>query len=147
MSVPKYARTESKLEVCVKAHELSCYTILITSNAKIFKPEFQRSLTDRITEAAIEIFTLVWSANNVLVRDREDAQTRLRLQAEAAVQCNVLLPLIEIAWKVFHLSSKRVRYWSGMVIETRNMVRAWREADAKRYREFLRGDPGETQPI
>lgn len=48
MSVPVNQRSESKLEVCVKARDLCVYTLQITANEKIFLPKFQRSITDDI---------------------------------------------------------------------------------------------------
>lgn len=45
MSVPVNERSHGKLEACVKAKELSAYTIKITANPKVFKPEYQRALT------------------------------------------------------------------------------------------------------
>ena len=77
MSVPVNERSHGKLEACVKAKELSAYTIKITANPKVFKPEYQRALTDRIVETALEVHMLSWSANNVLVNSVEDMQRRL----------------------------------------------------------------------
>lgn len=74
MSVPENSRTKSKLEVCVKAHDLCCYTLQITSNDKVFTPQFQRALTDRIVAVAIGIHTDCWNANNIYVRTEEDAK-------------------------------------------------------------------------
>lgn len=133
MSVPENSRTKSKLEVCVKAHDLCCYTLQITSNDKVFTPQFQRSLTDRIVAAAIGIHTDCWNANNIYVKTEDDVRERRRLQEEAARKCNVLLSLIDIAKPLFHLASKRVYYWGKKTVETRNLIRAWRESDAKRY--------------
>lgn len=75
MSVPENSRTKSKLEVCVKAHDLCCYTLQITANKKIFTEEYQRSLTDRIVETAIGIHCDCWNANNIYVRDKVIALT------------------------------------------------------------------------
>lgn len=133
MSVPVNERSHGKLEACVKAKELSAYTIKITANPKVFKPEYQRALTDRIVETALEVHMLSWSANNVLVNSVEDMQRRLDHQDRAADACNNLLSLIEVAKPVFHLATKRVTYWGGLAIETRKLLRAWREADRKRY--------------
>ena len=136
MSVPLNERTSGKLEVCVKAHFLCCYTLQITANDKIFDEKYKESLTDKIINAAIDIHTLVWSANNVRVNSQEDYYKRHMMQEDAAIKCNTLLSLIEIAHKMFHLSSKRVQYWSGLAIETRKLIRAWHESDAKRYIEY-----------
>ena len=97
MSVPVNQRTHGKLEACVKAHGLCCYTLQITANKKIFTPDFQDSLTNRIVEAAINIHTLCWSANNILVNSADDLKERTSYQEQEAIQCNVLLSLIEIA--------------------------------------------------
>lgn len=133
MSVPVNQRTHGKLEVCVKAHDLCCYTLQITANKKNFTQEFQESLTNRIVEAAIDIHTLCWSANNILVNSVDDLRERTMYQEKAAIKCNILLSLIDVAKRIFHLSTKRVTYWAGKTIETRNLIRAWRESDLKRY--------------
>lgn len=133
MSVPENARTKGKLEACVKAHDLACYTLQITTNKKNFPEQFQTALTDKIVSVALDIHTLAWSANNVLVNSPEDLAERLGFQERAAVACNILLSMIEVAHRVFHLPTKRVVYWSGKAIETRNLIRAWRESDRKRY--------------
>lgn len=133
MSVPVNQRTHGKLEVCVKAHDLCCYTLQITANKKNFTQEFQESLTNRIVEAAIDIHTLCWSANNILVNSVDDLRERTMYQEKAAIRCNILLSLIDVAKQIFHLSTKRVTYWADKTIETRNLIRAWRESDLKRY--------------
>ena len=133
MSVPVNQRSHGKLEACVKAHELCCYTLRITSNKKIFIADFQLALTDRINETALNIYSMCWSANNILVNSADDMNRRLDLQEQAAVSCNILLSLMDIAKSIFHLSSKRVKYWGGLTIEARNLIRAWRDSDRKRY--------------
>lgn len=133
MSVPENARTKSKLEVNVKAHDLCCYTLQITANKKIFTENYQRSLTDRIVAVAIGIHVDCWNANNIYVKCAEDYHERRRLQEEAARKCNILLSLIDIAKPLFHLASKRVYHWGKLTIEVRNLIRAWHESDAKRY--------------
>ena len=137
MSVPVPQRGQGKLEASVKALELCTYTIQITSNPNVFVEKFQKSVTDNIVDTAIKIYTICWTANNILVDSPKDLEERLYLQEQACIQCNILLALIEIAHKLFHLRSKRVTYWSKKTIEARNLSRAWREADRKRYSEKL----------
>lgn len=133
MSVPVNQRSHGKLEACVKAHDLCCYTLQITANKNVFAAQYQEALTDRIITAAIDIHTFCWNANNVLVKDSEDYRLRREYQERAAAECNILLSLIEIAKRIFHLTTKRVVYWSQRTIETRNLIRAWRDSDHKRY--------------
>lgn len=117
----------------MKAHALCCYTLQITANKKVFTVEYQEALTDKIISTAINIHTLAWTANNIRVDSHEDYVARHDLQAKAAMQCNVLLSLMDIARKMFHLSGKRIVYWGGMTVETRNLIRAWSDSDRKRY--------------
>lgn len=135
MSVPVNQRSHGKLEAAVKARDLASYTLKITANKKIFAEEYQEALTDRIIASAIAIHTKCWSANNVLVNSREDMARRLALQEEAVIECNNLLSLIELAQPVFHLTSKRVVYWSQKTIEVRGLIRGWRDSDRRRYSE------------
>lgn len=136
MTVPVNKRTHGKLEVCTKAHDLCVYTLQITKNKKIFVPEYQDVLTNKIVQLSIEIHTEVWSANNVLVQSSETLKYRRHFQDSAAIKCNLLLSLIDLAWSVFHLTGKRVAFWAGKVIETRNLIRAWSSSDAKRYKQY-----------
>ena len=133
MSVPEPRREKSKLEVCVKAHDLCCYTLQITANKKVFTEEYQRSLTDKIVAVALGIHCDCWNANNIFVKSAEEYQERRRLQEEAARKCNILLSLIDIAKKIFHLSSKRVYHWGKLTVDTRNLIRAWKDSDKKRF--------------
>lgn len=136
MSVPVNKRTQGKLEVCVQAHDLACYTLQITKNKNVFSEDYQEVLTNKIIQAALDIHLCVWSANNVLVKTPEDYQNRRQLQDTACIRCNVLLSLIDIAKSIFHLSGKRVHYWGSKVVTTRNLIRAWRESDYKRYKDI-----------
>lgn len=139
MSVPVNQRTEGKLEACLKAHDLCCYTLQITSNQKNFPEKYQHSLTDKIIDAAIEIHVLAWSANNVYVNSPEDFKNRTELQEAAAIKCNVLISLIEVAHRVYQLSGKRVYYWTSKAVDTRNLIRAWKDKDHKRYSPLYGG--------
>lgn len=133
MSVPVNKRTPGKLEVCIKSRDLAVYTLKITKNKKIFDAEYQDAIIDKIISTALNIHTFVWTANNILVNSRQDMIERLSLQDKAAVQCNILLSLIDIAKPLFHLKTKRVMYWGEQVINVRRLIRSWRNADYKRY--------------
>lgn len=133
MSVPETQRTKGKLEVITKALELATHTIQITANENVFKPEYRHAITDKIITVATDIYVDCWTANNIKVVSQTEWQARKQLQNTAARNCNVLLALMQIAQKLFHLDTKKVRYWGKLALETRNLIRAWREADQKRY--------------
>lgn len=135
MSVPVGRRGENKLATAMAAHELAVYTIKITCNANVFKQEYQAALTDDIVSAAKDIAKLTMRANNVLVKSTQLAQLRLRYQYEAANSCNDLLVLIQLAKPVYHLAGKRIKYWAGLIVNTRKLIRAWHDANAKEYKD------------
>lgn len=136
MAVRVNERSHGKLDVCVKSHDLCCYTLQITKNDKVFTPDFKEAVTDKIISLAFDIHAEVWGANNVYVNSSESFRERKRMQESAANKCNVLLSMIDISKSVFHLESKRVAYWGGKVIELRNQIREWKESDADRYKRF-----------
>lgn len=137
MSVIESNRTKTVLATSVKARELASYTIKITTNTKVFLPEYRSSLTDQIVSDAVNIYRFVWLANNIRVGNDPDMWARRsRLQVEARELCNDLLALMGIAKPLFHLRTKRIEYWTGLVIETRTMIAAWHEADTSRYKEL-----------
>ena len=72
MSVAQGERTDGKLKVLVLAMELTTYTLQITKNQKVFKPEYNTAITNDIIHAAKQIFSLAWRANNIRVVDPSD---------------------------------------------------------------------------
>lgn len=133
MSVPTGKRTEGKLEVAMRAKDLAVYTLHITDNDKNFPCIMNDGFVSEIRGLSTRIFSKVWSANNIVVTDSETFKRRSELQREACVDCNALLPLIEIACKLYHQPTKRLKYWTSKVVTVRNLIRAWRESDIKRY--------------
>ena len=136
MSVQKDKRRDGKLKLAVLARDHAKYVIQITKNPKIFLPEYNREVTNDLVKEAKDINRYLWAANNVVVNSADDYKERKRYQEKAALTCNILLADMEIAQTIFHLSSKRMRYWTGMVVEIRNRTRAWIESDATRYAKY-----------
>ena len=62
-----------------------------------------------------------------------DLHERQRLQLQAIKCMKRMLPLIDLAKKVFHLELRRVKYWGEMVINVRERTRKWMESDARRF--------------
>lgn len=139
MSVPVNARNKGKLEVFSKSLALCKYTLEITSNEKVFIPRYQAPLTSRIADAAIAIHADAWKANNIVVSSRETLEERQALQAASIAACYELLSLVDIAKPIFHLETRRVIYWTKLVLEARSLLRAWKDADAERYRKYKSG--------
>lgn len=141
MSVPVPMRSESKLEVSVRANDLTQYTLQITTNRKVFTPRYD-VLTSRIVDCAIGIGQDIWEANDIKVESPADYAVRSALQARAVRQCDVLLYLITLAKRTFHLSGRRAKHWSGLVRTVKDMAAKWRRSDAKRFGHLDVGDGG-----
>lgn len=127
------------LQACELARMLAVHTIKICKNTNIFLPEYQTALTDDLIRLSKDIFIHVWMANNIKV-DKSPQRwiERDRLQNLAANECNGLLASIALAKRLFHLKSKKVKYWGEKTIETRNKIRRWHEIDVERYGYLLK---------
>ncbi len=136
MSVPESQRGKGKFDVIINALYLAQYTITITKNKNIFLPEYQSALTDDLIRSAKDIYINAWKANNIRVTSQEDWKERKHLQELSILECNSLLATIQLAKKVFHLKSKRIKYWGELTIKARDGIRAWKESDTKRYKNI-----------
>lgn len=134
MSVPLPMRKPGELELNVKTKDLCVYTLQITANEKIFKEDY-KSFTELIRNTALQIHTLCWRANNIVVMgDPYRYRNRLQAQEDAADLCNDMYAMVEIAKPLFHLRSKRVIYWQDKIIGVRNYIRRWHDSDCKRLK-------------
>ncbi len=134
MSVPEPERHKGRLEVHVKAQALAAYTALILKNPKVFDPEIDAELINRIRGCAYDIYVKSWSANRIRAEtNATNRRMRYERQEEAILLCDELHAYIGIAKAVYHLRRKRMKYWSGMIIDVRNLLQAWKESDVERY--------------
>lgn len=136
MSVPESQRGKGKFDVIINALYLAQYTITITKNKNVFLKEYQSALTDDLIRSAKDIYINAWKANNIRVTSQEDWKERKHLQELSILECNSLLAMIQLAKKIFHLKSKRIKYWGELTIRARDGIRAWKESDTKRYKNI-----------
>ena len=138
MSVPVGERDEGRFTLETKAEYLARYTIEITANENVFLPEYRKAVTDDIITTAKNIYLGIREANDVTVRvgtvfHLEDFRERNRLQREALRNCKRLLYLIDLAHRIFHLSTKRVKFWGKIVKNVKDRVHGWIDDDMNRY--------------
>lgn len=130
-------RTKSKLEVIVKARELALYTHRILKNTKIFNPEIDELTIKHLKLASKNIYKYAYMANNIRVGNALDWVRRDNYQNIAIDCCAELLINIGLAKSLYHLRSKRVKYWSGLIVDERKLLRAWNDSDTRRYKDYL----------
>lgn len=134
MSVPVPNRGHGELEVNTKARTLTVYTLKILENEKWFTKS-QVAFITKLQDCAIEIQALCWEANEIKVNGNECRYLRrIDLQDMAAEKCNRMTMLIETAQPLFHLQTKRTRYWINLVVTLRNLIRGWRDKDVIRLK-------------
>lgn len=116
-----------------KARELATYTIQICSNTNVFNPKYA-FITQKIINVAMSIYENSWTANNIIVNNADDWLIRRKFQKTSIAKCNALLAYIDLAKKLYHLRSKRVKYWAELTLQTRSYLREWNEKDQERYK-------------
>lgn len=126
-------KSQQKLKVVTKSIELMNYTQQITSNTKVFKPEYNW-LTGVILAETINIHRLVYSANEDNLKN--EYELRSKKQKDALKLCNNLKADILVAKKTYHLRAKRVVYWTEKVNDLKTLIQNWMESDRKRYKEL-----------
>lgn len=136
MSVPKSKRSEGQLTVLVKANELATHTIKICSNEKNFPKHYRWCITNKIVDSALDINNYITMANAVFVTDKNDVALRKQFQTKAIAASYALLSMMDIAYRTFGIESKKIEYWTGLVIELQNYLRNWKKSDAERYNDI-----------
>lgn len=136
MSVPVHKRTEGKLKVLTATRALADYTLTICANEKNFPKRERWMLTDRIVTTALSILEEVDTANSIFVSTRGDYALRRKSQTLALAYTARLLGLMDLAHKRYRLSSERISYWTGLVIDSRNLIMKWRQSDKERYKNL-----------
>ncbi len=133
MSVVKSKQSVGKLVVITKSHDLAEYTLRICSNEKSFPKRYRWCLTSKIVESAMNINNYVNMANSVFVKDNNDYILRKTYQTRALAESYALLSMIDIAYKTYGLETKRIEYWTGLINEVQNLLRAWRKAEWEKH--------------
>ena len=132
-------QSKMKFDALVRAMDLADYVITITANEKVFTPNKQNALTNTIISTAVDIYIQAYNANEIRVGDsREEWERRSEKQKVAIEKCKDMLALIQLSRKVFHLTSKRIKYWGSKAKNVKDALISWHASDTKRYEDHLR---------
>ena len=139
MSVRKGNRCEGKLQVLNKARELKGYTLGIVKNEKHFPKSTRWLYASPIANEIHEACACIRRANSVYVSDditRDDEYRYRRLeQTKAHAHLDVLLDLVDDAYQAGYISGQQAEYWTGLILETDDKLKAWIKSDKERYNE------------
>lgn len=139
MSVRKGDRGEGKLQVLNKARELKGYSLGIIKNEKHFPKSTRWLYASPIANEIREACACIRRANSVYVSDdvtREDEYRYRRSgQMKAHAHLDALLDLIDDAYRAGYISGNQAEYWTGLILETDDKLKAWIKSDKDRYNE------------
>lgn len=135
MSVRANERRQGDLDVIIKAKELAVHTIRTTNNEKYFPKRYRLTIADRMVGKAIDIFTLLYEANEIYPRSREELKMRQLNQRKAMAYCRSLIAMVDICEQTFNLPPNKVSYWARLTFEVRTKTVAWFNADRERFKD------------
>lgn len=137
MSVRVNQRSQGELDVIVKAKQMAVHTIELTNNTNYFPKRYRLTVTDKIVNKAIEIFMLLYEANEIYPRNRNEFDERKHNQRKAMACCRTLVALVDIAKALFHLPADKVSHWTRLIVDVRYSAAAWYKKDQDRFsRQF-----------
>jgi hypothetical protein len=138
MSVRSGDRSQGHVQVLNSMRILEEYTFQICMNENIFPNEiglvFALQILDKCLDAGAELAD-AFHTNPILP---DDLPTRRAHQTECHSHLNSLLHLIENAWKACHIPSRRIEYWTGLVVVTEKNLDVWIASDLRRYRRLTK---------
>ena len=139
MSVRVNERSEGTLQVLRLSTELCVYTLSILKNEKVFPKSQRWLLTSKIASEAVDLMTCVRRANAVLLcpgpEGERDYRYRRAQQIEAHSHVGALLSLIDVAYQINHIEERRIRHWTGLVVDTDQKLKSWMRSDKERMKK------------
>lgn len=139
MSVRKGDRGEGKLQVLNKARELKAYSLRLVKNDKHFPKSTRWLYAAPIANEVREACICIRHANSVYVSDsvtREDEyRYRRSEQTKAHAHLDALLDLIDDAYGAGYISGDQTEFWTGLTLETDDLLKAWIKSDKERYKK------------
>jgi hypothetical protein len=123
-------KTNSELQVIVKAKELAIHTFKLTSNCNHFPKKYRFSLVDKMQNKSLDIYESLFEANRIDLSTNK--KERSELQTKAIICCDELLFYIELSMELNIIAETSVEYWSKMVADIKHMTLAWRSKDKGR---------------
>lgn len=111
------------------------YTIKVCTNEENFPKRYRWCVANEIVKSSTFIHRSIREANEIFVKDESDYLLRKELQNRALATIGGLLGDMDIAFELYGVDSRRMYYWTGLVIEVQNLVRNWKKSDEKRFKK------------
>lgn len=134
MSVRKGDRGEGKLQVLNKARELKKYSLTIVKSEKNFPKSTRWLYASPIVNEVREACICIRHANSVYVTAEDEYNYRRMEQVKAHAHLDALLDLIDDAYDAGYISGKQVEYWTGLILHTDDLLKAWIKSDKEKHK-------------
>lgn len=134
MSVRKGDRGEGKLQVLNKARELKKYCLTIVKSEKNFPKSTRWLYASPIVNEVREACICIRHANSVYVTTEDEYNYRRMEQVKAHAHLDALLDLIDDAYDAGYISGKQVEYWTGLILNTDDLLKAWIKSDKEKHK-------------
>lgn len=122
----------SELNVITKAKDLVKHTFTLTESTERYPKKFRFTLVNRLQNRAMDIYDCLVEANELDLREPEEARERGRLQAKALTHLKEFLFLLELSFEAGRINAKSLEYWSKMAFDVMYMTKAWKRRDKTR---------------
>ena len=133
MSVRKGDRGEGKLQGLNKARELKKYSLARLKNEKTFPKSTRWLYAAPIAAEVREACICIRRANATYVTCKEEYEYRHMEQVKAHAHLDALLDLIDDAYDAGYVSGDQVEYWTGLILRTDDLLKAWIRSDKQKY--------------
>lgn len=133
MSVRKGDRGEGKLQVLNKARELKKYSLTLIKSEKNFPKSTRWLYASPIVEEVRSACICIRHANSVYVSSDEEYKYRRMEQVKAHAHLDALLDLIDDAYDASYISGNQVEFWTGLILQTDDLLKAWIKSDKEKY--------------
>ena len=132
MSVRKGDRGEGKLQVLNKARELKRYSLARLKNEKTFPKSTRWLYASPIAAEVREACICIRRANATYVTCEEEHKYRHMEQVKAHAHLDAMLDLIDDAYDAGYISGGQVEYWTGLILQTDDLLKAWIKSDKQK---------------
>lgn len=136
--VPASERSENKYQVVLDARNVAKYTLRVLSNKNKFPPDLAPMLLHDINRTAIDLFSNAKIANDLDLYKYKP--NREAYQRKAYENCVRLLVLIELAKPIYEIEAKRMRYWTRLLVKTRDGLLEWEAKDDEAFAAASKND-------
>ena len=124
-------RSPHRFETSDKALALYDHTTNLVANARVFDRTY-KTLIDDIEYQVTMIYHLCRVAHEDLNHKiKDEAEERIRLQAQAINHCKWLKTDIKLAQRKFKFRAKKAVYWTKLVNETCDLIKKWNDSEIR----------------